>query len=275
MNGVSIQHNNNRSSINIPSNMSSRTSRLPRPKGEEWKSSSSIDSGWKTTSTGTKKMESWKMSGKPRHAQLAHIQQEQEDPHLRRQSAPLFNSPSWNPKPLPIEPTPIIQHDAYGQIVEDPHYTTAPFHITTPMQPPAFIRPQQSDFYPQVYNNSPPYPPTEYPPTTQDFAQPYPPPQAAGYSAYPPFIHNNSYPPQHPQPYQDHVYQHPNPEYPPEPTQAASLQYPPEPTQAVSLQDPPVPKPEKTTKKKDPSAKPESKTLSYKLYTFVLTFFYI
>lgn len=84
---------------------------------------------WKTTNS--TQTESWKMSGKPRHAQLQYIQ---DDPRNRRQSAPLFNSP----KPLPQEPTPVIQHEPFNLVyppgIHDPYTTQAPFHINTPVQ---------------------------------------------------------------------------------------------------------------------------------------------
>jgi hypothetical protein len=137
----------------------------------------------------------------------------------------------------------------------------APFHLTTPMQQPAFIRPPQQDFYPQNYNNSPPtqqYPPTQYPPTQPQAEYPpaqYPPDLVA--QPYPPVTqptgYNYNYPPSSSSSF---------PEYPP----IDHGVYHPEPpiTQAVSLQDPPK-TPEKATKKKDPNAKPESKLRIKKL----------
>lgn len=136
------------------SSSSARTNRIPRPRpashlDESWKkssnstlSSSSNDSGWKTSSSNSikKDIESWKMSGTPRHAQLQHVAALiDDDPVLRRQSATptmmSINSP-WQPKPLPQEPSPPVVTEPFNFVYPT---DTPPFHLNTPLQPPAFI----------------------------------------------------------------------------------------------------------------------------------------
>ncbi|KAG2193511.1 hypothetical protein INT47_004746 [Mucor saturninus] len=244
-----------------------------RPSGtEEWKKSSSD----RITAT---KIESWKMSGKPRHAQLQHVVQE-EDPRNRRQSAPLFNSPyQQHPKPLPQEPSPVVQHNVYPPPVMGEPFTQAPFHLTTPIQqhhrpvyahnemyPPTtpympaneFVPPPLVD-YQHYHHHQPEYipPPPQQQPLYNEFSpQDYPP---QPYNEYPIV----DYPPQHQHhpiadysPQQQH---RPIGEYPPQqPYKEIPLQDYPSQQPIVPEHDAPVAKPEvKPQKKKD--AKPEKK----------------
>lgn len=96
-----------------------------------------------------KDTETWKMSAKPRHAQLI-----QDD---RRQSAPLLSS-GLNRKPLPREP---IQQELIHMQSEPiyPYYSPTPFQ-TTPQPPaPPIIQPQPGYLhhyptYPLLYTNN-------------------------------------------------------------------------------------------------------------------------
>lgn len=244
-----------------------------RPSGaEEWKKSSSD----RVTAN---KIESWKMSGKPRHAQLQHVAQE-EDPRNRRQSAPLFNSPYHHPKPLPQEPSPAIQHNVYPPSVMGEPFTQAPFHLTTPIQQhhrPAYTH---NEVYPPI---TPYMPANEFvPPPLVDYQQyhhqpEYPPQQQPLYNEFPPqdYHHQPEYLPQQQQhpiiDYSPQHHHHPIGEYPPQQQQHPIGEYPPQPPyKEFPLQDypsqqpivpehsAPVTKPEgKPQKKKD--AKPESK----------------
>lgn len=221
-----------------------RSSPLPRPKSsaavgtaEEWKKSSSSSShkeGWKTSSNSgspkkKKEIESWKMSAKPRHAQLASVQQETD----RRHSAPVISTqPVHWPKPLPQEPyiypTPIIQPQQqqieYNNCTPYLDQSQQPFHIATTSAP--FINHQRPITYPTAYNE-----------------QPYPPIQQAPYTNYPPQPHQNDYP----TPFIHNEYptynEHPPLDYHPIPTAAPyNNEYPPviEHHQSTTLSDPPV-----------------------------------
>jgi hypothetical protein len=259
-----------------------RTSRLPRPKAEEeWKKSSSSSSGssdkggWKTSGSGSlnkkKEIESWKMSGKPRHAQLSTVQKD--DLGLRRQSAPVIRSPSW-PKPLPQEP---IQQEPfiYSSTMEDPYYnintptyiTTnipqqqQPFHITSPAynninRPIAYPPYNEPPIPPPIMNNTnnieyiaAATPMIDYNPSAYNYL-----PQQQ--QEYPPFNHNE-YPLQQQQ--QDHSLI-----YPPPTINNSNIQPPIIEQQGTTLSDLPVnalpTKADETSskKKKDTNAKPES-----------------
>lgn len=229
-----------------------------RPNTEEWKKSSSD----RTTS----KMESWKMSGKPRHAQLQHVQEE--DPRNRRQSAPVFNSP-YQPKPLPQEPSPVIQQNVYPPpVFMDEPYTQAPFHLATPAQhhrpvyahnemyPPTTPYPPTNEFVPPPLTDYHHYHQQEYlPPQQQHLYNEFPtqdyPPQP--YNEYPiqdySPQHHNEYPPQ--QPYKEHPLQ----DYPPPQQPQPSVQ---EHTFFDTHKENPAPKSEEKPQKKK-NAKPESK----------------
>lgn len=122
---------------------------------EKWKTSSPLlnssdKNGWKTSSSqGNKSVESWKMSAKPRHAQLPHIMND--DSNFRRHSAmPDMMSTGFRPKPLPQEPiaTPAMHmSEPFNLNLPPPpppnndisNNPPAPFHLNTP----AFIQPNQ------------------------------------------------------------------------------------------------------------------------------------
>ncbi|GAN03696.1 hypothetical protein MAM1_0046c03151 [Mucor ambiguus] len=207
---------------------SARSSRIPRPRpashlDEQWRksststvSSSSNDSGWKTSSSSSikKDIETWKMSGKPRHAQLHHVAAVDDDPLLRRQSATptmmSINSP-WQPKPLPQEPAPPVATEPFNIVYPIEH---PPFHLNTPLQPPAFISstvaPEYQSYLPSsnasypIHNDAmyqasnAEYPPAmmnavtaSYPPATFDSS--YQPPMAN--LDYNNFMHHHNQPP--------------------------------------------------------------------------------
>jgi hypothetical protein len=165
-------------------NSAASTDRLPRARpvstmDEQWRKSS--NDGWKTSSSAlqTKKPETWKMSGKPRHAQLKQLVDD--DPRSRRQSATatMMNNSPWQPKkPLPQEPF----NMAY---TPGPVHDTAPFHIHTPMMA------QQSPVFIQANNTASPYPPpaSSYPPPASSYppsTSPYLPSLQANMSPYTP-----------------------------------------------------------------------------------------
>ncbi|CAO0800863.1 unnamed protein product [Mucor circinelloides] len=247
----------NRSSVNMPSTQatfmatssnplqpsiaspSARLSRIPRPRpashlDEQWKksssstlSSSSSDSGWKTSSSNSikKDTETWKMSGKPRHAQLHHVAAVvDDDPMLRRQSATptmmSINSP-WQPKPLPQEPSPPVATEPFNIVypAENP-----PFHLNTPLQPPAFIN-NNSTIAPE-YHSYPPSSNASYPINNDAMYQAsnveYPPAMMNAVTApYPPTAFDSSYQPPVPNlEYNNYMHPHNQPlppaqEYPP------------------------------------------------------------
>ncbi|KAI8636359.1 hypothetical protein BD408DRAFT_426279 [Parasitella parasitica] len=200
----------NRSSVNMPSAQatllatssyplqtsppSSNTSHIPRPrpashlddKRMKSKSSSEDNNGWKTSSSSNikKDMEIWKMSGRPRHAQLQRV----EDPMFRRQSAtPTMmssNNSPWQPRPLPREPSPPIATEPFNPLYSADN---PPFHFNTPLQAPALIN-HNTTMVPEYHS----YPPStasypindamyqtsnvEYPPAMINaVAAPYPP----------------------------------------------------------------------------------------------------
>lgn len=220
------------------------------------------EEGWKKSSSDRiiTKIESWKMSGKPRHAQLQHVQEE--DPRSKRQSAPLFNSP-YHPKPLPQEPSPVIQHEPYypPSVMDEQQ---APFHITTPIQHhrpvyshnemyPPTTYPPTNEFVPPVdyhhYHQPQEYPPQNYPPHDQLYNE---------YSAPQPYNEYPAHPPQQPYneyPIHDYLPQQPYNEYPPSVPDHSYA-----PVETHQLKDThvqPLKTEEKPQKKKD--AKPESK----------------
>ncbi|KAG0765349.1 hypothetical protein G6F33_008222 [Rhizopus arrhizus] len=119
----------------------------PRPR-------STLDEQWKTTSKNEslkakKDTETWKMSAKPRHAQLI-----QDD---RRQSAPLLSN-GLNRKPLPREP---IQQELIPMQSEPiyPYYSPTPFQTTPQPSAPPMIQQQPGYLhhyptYPLLYTNN-------------------------------------------------------------------------------------------------------------------------
>lgn len=257
----------NRSSVNMPSTQatymatstyplqsssaspssSARTSRISRPRpashlDESWKkssnstlSSSSNDSGWKTSSSNSTKkdMESWKMSGIPRHAQLQHVAAlVDDDPMPRRQSATptmmSVNSP-WQPKPLPQEPSPPVVTEPFNFVCPT---DTPPFHFNTPLQQPAFINNNNTSIVPEYHSYPPPiasYPinnnmyqtsNTEYPPAMINAVVPLYPPTASDSNYQSPMSnldYNNYHHHQPPPP--------PSQEYPPYNNMPPSQQY--------------------------------------------------
>ncbi|KAL9541405.1 hypothetical protein MBANPS3_009146 [Mucor bainieri] len=247
----------NRSSVNIPSTQaafmatssntlqssaaspSTRSSRIPRPRpashlDEQWRksststlSSSSNDSGWKTSSSSNikKDTETWKMSGKPRHAQLHHVASVNDDPLLRRQSATptmmSINSP-WQPKPLPQEPSPPVATEPFNIVYPIEH---PPFHLNTPLQPPAFIN---STVAPE-YHSYPPSSNASYPVHNDTMYQAsnieYPPAMMDAVTApYPPTTFDSSYqPPLANLEYNNYMHHHNQPA----PPQPLPQEYPP------------------------------------------------
>ncbi|OAD02186.1 hypothetical protein MUCCIDRAFT_82573 [Mucor lusitanicus CBS 277.49] len=212
---------------------SARSSRIPRPRpashlDEQWRksststlSSSSNDSGWKTSSSSNikKDMETWKMSGKPRHAQLHHVAAVvEDDPLLRRQSATptmmSINSP-WQPKPLPQEPSPPVATEPFNIVYPIEH---APFHLNTPLQPPAFINNTDYHSYPPSSNAS-------YDAMYQASNVEYPPAMMNAVSApYPPATFDSSYqPPMANLDYNNYMHHH----HQPVPPQPLPQEYPP------------------------------------------------
>ncbi|CEP18035.1 hypothetical protein [Parasitella parasitica] len=185
------------------SSPSSTTHRIPRPRpashlDDKWKessSSSSKENGWKTSSSSNikKNMESWKMSGRPSHAQLQHVN----DPMFRRQSAtPTMmgsNNSPWQPKPLPQEPSPPMATEPFNLVypAENP-----PFHFNTPIQPPPVVN-HNTTVAPAYHS---------YPPSTASYAindaiyqssnAEYPPAMINAVAApYPPVAMNSNYQP--------------------------------------------------------------------------------
>lgn len=201
MSGLSLQNHA------VLPNHSNRT-RPVSTMDEHWRKSS-INDSWKTSSSSlnTKKnQESWKMSAKPRHAQLRQLVDD--DPRSRRQSATptmmrhnyLWQPPSALPaNPLPqepcmTEPFNLMYHGTPAPL----HDTAAPFHINTPMmgqQSPAFIPTNNTADYPlpppklqtNIYAGSDMMYPTSNPPVMIL-------PNAIDYqqSEYPNYIHNSS-----------------------------------------------------------------------------------
>lgn len=276
MHNMNVFHN--RSSVNIISNggtgytaISSSTSNVtsqPRPNTEEWKKTSS------DRKSSIMKMESWKMSGRPRHAQLQHVQ---DDSMTRRQSAPLFNSlyqqqQQYYPKPLPQEPSPVIHAEPFNMVYpshiidEQP-----PFHLTTPAQQhiPSY---SHNEIYPAPLNQAYPPPTSDFVPPPlvdyQHYHHPHPHPlPSQPYNEYPPSQPYNEYPPSqsyNEYPASQYPPSQPFNEYPPVVSDRLNRTSTPiasPPSQAAIQETPasaPVPKSDKSSKKKK-DAKPESK----------------
>ncbi|KAI8377211.1 hypothetical protein EDC96DRAFT_494885 [Choanephora cucurbitarum] len=160
------------------------TTNRSRPVSEQWKTSSS---------TNNLQLESWKMSGKPRHAQLQPFSDTK-----RYSSTPtmMSNNSPWPTKPLPAEPTVQPVHFVIpGQMEENFHppfylnnttlshshhsypnyaYATTLYDMTS-IPPQQHLQQQTMD----AHN-------IEYPPMTDYYQPPYMPPQPSHMPPQPP-----------------------------------------------------------------------------------------